>query len=99
MAAEELEEVKGRGSSVVFIADEKRLLGGASIADTIRKEAKSAITALRGYQPSTINLISGDTKPVAIEMGKTLGLDEAIGEMLPVNKLEYITRLKTSGKK
>lgn len=94
-----LEELKSKGDSVIFVANDKALLGGVSITDTIRKEAKSAITALRNYQPSTISLISGDTKPVATEMGKTLGLDEAIGEMLPTNKLEYITRLKASGKK
>lgn len=98
-AKNEPEELKSKEGSVIFVADDKTLLGGVSITDTIRKEAKSAITALRNYQPSTISLISGDTKPVAMEMGKTLMLDEAIGEMLPTNKLEYITRLKASGKK
>lgn len=96
---DDLEKLKGKDGSAIFIADDYTLLGGVSISDTIRNEAKSAIAVLRDYEPSVISLISGDAKRVVEEMGKTLALDEAMGEMLPADKLEYIKRLKILGRK
>jgi heavy metal translocating P-type ATPase len=96
---------KGPGSeksdknAMIYVGDSKNLLGGVSIEDTIRKEAKSAISKLRDYQPGTISLLSGDSKTVVAAMGRSLALDEAIGEMLPAEKLDYIQKLKAAGKK
>lgn len=86
------------GNSMIYISDGKKLLGVVSIEDTIREEAKSAIDAIRDYQPGTISLLSGDAQPVVSAMAKSLALDEAIGEMLPAEKLEYIRKLKADGK-
>lgn len=87
------------GNSMIYISDGKKLLGVLSIEDTIREEAKSAIDAIRDYQPGTISLLSGDAQAVVSAMAKSLALDEAIGEMLPAEKLEYIRKLKADGKK
>lgn len=94
-----LREEKNKGHSVIFISNDKALIGGIVIADTLRKEAKAAVLSFRGHQPEKISLLSGDAKPVVAEMGRALGLDEAIGEMLPEDKLTYIKRLKAAGKK
>src|SRR5699024_895168 len=80
-------------NSIVYVSDGKKMLGGVSIEDTIRKEAKSAVSALRDYLKGTISLLSGDAQSVVTPMGKFLTLDEAIGDMLPAEKLEHIRKL------
>jgi heavy metal translocating P-type ATPase len=90
---------KSDKNAMIYIGDSENLLGGVSIEDTIRKEARSAINELRDYLAGTISLLSGDSKTVVAAMGKSLMLDEAIGEMLPAEKLEYIQKLKAAGKK
>lgn len=85
--------------SMIYVSDGKKILGGVFIEDTIRKEAKSAISTLRNYLQGTISLLSGDAQSIVTAMGEFLILDEAIGEMLPAEKLEYIRQLKSTGKK
>lgn len=94
-----LQAEKGNGHSIIFVADNRSVVGGVTIADILRKEAKLAISAFRDYNRGNITLLSGDGKDTVASIAKTLGLDKAIGEMLPSDKLTYISGLKTSGKK
>lgn len=94
-----MEDEKSRGYSIVLIADKTKLVGGVTIADTVRPEASSAISTFRDYSISSISLLSGDAGPAVEAMGRALNLDEAIGDMLPEDKLEYIKRMKTQGRK
>lgn len=90
---------KDNKNSVIYVANTKKLLGGVFISDTIRKEAQTAISALRDHHLESIHLLSGDSQSVASAMGKALRLDEAVGEMLPDEKLTYIQKMETEGKK
>lgn len=90
---------KDNKNSVIYVANTKNLLGGVLISDTIRKEAQAAVSALRDRHLESIHLLSGDSQAVANAMGKVLRLDEAVGEMLPDEKLIYIQKMETEGKK
>lgn len=74
------------GNTAVFIADDKKLLGVISIADTIRDEAKSAIDNLKSLGIKHLVMLTGDNKHTANIVGEQLGMDRIFAELLPENK-------------
>jgi len=43
-------------------------------------------------------LLTGDTKAAAERVGKELGVEEVVSELLPEGKLEYVMRLSAAGR-
>ena len=84
--------------SEVLVSREKKVLGVLTLADQLRAESKDAVSALnqRGYQ--TI-LLTGDKPETAKAIGEELGVREAIGGLLPEQKLEKIRELLRQGRK
>ncbi|HSZ02987.1 MAG TPA: cation-translocating P-type ATPase [Terriglobales bacterium] len=88
--------VNGHGSggvSEVYVAKGGRVLGTIRIADVLRPEAKSAVAAMREMGLKTI-LLSGDAQEVTTLVGRDLGVDEAVGELLPDQKARWVTELR-----
>jgi heavy metal translocating P-type ATPase len=84
-------------TSEVLVARGGRLLGALQIADSLRPEAVEAAAALRRMGLRTV-LLTGDAEPIARAVGKHLGLDEVVAELLPDEKLTRIQRLLDAGK-
>jgi P-type Cu+ transporter len=78
--------------SEIFVAREGRFLGTLAVADMLRPEATKAIQNLKAMGLRTV-LFTGDSKTVAEDIGKKLGVDEIAAELLPEDKLEFISRL------
>jgi heavy metal translocating P-type ATPase len=92
--------VNGRGVggiSEVYVAKGGRVLGTIRIADVLRPEAKSAVAAMRGMGLTTI-LLSGDAQEVTTLVGRDLGVDEAVGELLPDQKAQWVTDLRAKNR-
>jgi len=86
------------GVSEVYVARRGELLGSIRIADVLRPEAKSAVAAMRAMGLKTI-LLSGDAQPATKSVGRDLGVDEAVGELLPDQKAQWVTKLRGSNHK
>lgn len=78
--------------SQIFIARRGRFLGTLAVADTLRPEAADAVRNLKAMGMKTV-LLTGDAKNVAEEIGQKLGVDEIAAELLPEDKLDYVSRL------
>lgn len=76
----------------VYITKNNALVGWIDVADELRPEAKNVITTLKQNGIKTI-LLSGDKKEKCEQVKTILGLDEAIGEQTPEQKLNYIGKL------
>ena len=76
----------------------RTLFGNATVADTLRAEAKSAIQSLKAMGLKTI-LLTADAQAVAQEVGKKLGVDEIASDLLPEDKLQYVKQLVAKGHK
>lgn len=74
------------GNTAVFIADDTKLMGVISIADTIRDEAKNTIDNLRSLGIKHLVMLTGDNKHTANIVGEQLGLDRIYAELLPEDK-------------
>ncbi len=84
--------------SEIFVAGGGRFLGTLQIADTLRPEAKSAIQSLKSMRLRTV-LLTGDAKAVAEDVGRQLGVDEIVSDLLPEGKLQYVKQLTDKGHK
>ncbi len=80
------------GETLVYVGRNTTVLGALSIADQLRSEAIQAVDDLKrqGYR---ILLLSGDSSEVAAAIGAQLGVHEAIGNLLPEQKLEKVREL------
>jgi P-type E1-E2 ATPase len=86
------------GTSEVYVAKAGRVLGTIRIADVLRPEAKSAVAAMRAMGLKTI-LLSGDAQEVTTLVGRDLGVDEAVGELLPEQKARWVSDLRGKNRK
>ena len=89
----------GSGSSTeVYVVRAGQVLGSIRIADVLRPEAKNAVAAMRQMGLKTV-LLSGDMQAVTTSVGQELGVDEAVGELLPERKAKWVSDLRGKGRK
>jgi heavy metal translocating P-type ATPase len=86
------------GASEVYVARAGELLGTIRIADVLRPEAKSAVAAMREMGLKTV-LLSGDSQGVTSSVGRDLGVDEAVGGLLPEQKAKWVSDLRSKNRK
>src|SRR5207245_9084231 len=79
-------------ASEVFVARDGRLLGAVAIADTVRPEGQRAVAALGRRGIRTI-LLTGDTRPVAEAVARSLGIREVEADLLPECKVARVKAL------
>ena len=85
------------GASEVYVARAGQVLGSIRIADVLRPEAKNAVAAMRQMGLKTV-LLSGDTQGATSSVGHDLGVDEAVGGLLPDQKAKWVTELRGKGR-
>jgi heavy metal translocating P-type ATPase len=86
----------GSGSTHVYVARRGQVLGSIRIADVLRPEAKNAVLAMR-QMGLRIVLLSGDTQAATASVGHDLGVDEAVGELLPEQKAQWVREIRGKG--
>jgi heavy metal translocating P-type ATPase len=85
------------GASEIYVARSGQVLGSIRISDVLRPEAKNAIAAMRQMGLKTV-LLSGDTQAATSSVGRGLGVDEAVGGLLPEQKAKWVTELRSKGR-
>ncbi len=85
------------GVSEVYVARAGQILGSIRIADVLRPEAKSAVAEIRHMGMKTV-LLSGDTQDATSSIAHDLGIDEAVGGLLPEQKAKWVTELRYKGR-
>lgn len=74
------------GNTAVFVADDKKVLGIISIADTIRDKAQDTMNDLRRAGIKKLVMLTGDNQHTAHLVGEQLGMDRIFAELLPEDK-------------
>jgi Cd2+/Zn2+-exporting ATPase len=84
--------------TTVLIAINKKYVGYIIIADTIKDDAVIAINSLHNIDKiKQVVMLSGDKQIVVDRIAKQLGIDIAIGELLPEGKIKEFDKLKRQG--
>lgn len=81
------------GQTLMIVRRGDRFLGLVGVMDASRAESAHVLRALRETNVGQFIMISGDNQRVADAVGRDVGVDTAIGDLLPEDKVEQITRL------
>ena len=99
-----LAEIESSARSVVIVGHKPHgdckgeVLGILVVGDIIRKEAGEAIKRIHAAGIRKVILLSGDNSRTAEAIAKQAGIDEALGDLLPDQKIEKVRELeKTYG--
>lgn len=88
-----LTELENMGKTVVLVAINNKLAGLVAVADTIKADSKSAISAIRKLGISVV-MVTGDNERVAKHIAAQVGLDEVKAGVLPEGKVDAIKELQ-----
>ena len=85
------------GASNVRVACDGRYLGSLVLHDIQRKEAHEALAAMRSLGIGRLILLTGDRVAAAHEVGRALGVDAVVAEVLPAQKLDVVRAEQAAG--
>ena len=85
------------GWSLIFVARDGRCIGWVGLQDQTRAEAKESLAELKEAGVRRIAMVSGDRQAVATRVAAEIGCEEARGECLPQNKVEFVRGVKAKG--
>ncbi len=85
------------GWSLIFVARDGRCIGWVGLQDKTRAEARESLLELKENGVRRIAMISGDRQAVAARVALEIGCEEAVGECLPQNKVDFVRTVKNKG--
>ncbi|MGC3961581.1 MAG: cation-translocating P-type ATPase [Verrucomicrobiota bacterium] len=85
------------GWSLIFVARDGKCIGWVGLQDQTRAEAREALVELKESGVRRIAMVSGDRQPVATRVAAEIGCEEAKGDCLPQNKVEFVRAVKAKG--
>ncbi|MAZ25479.1 MAG: cadmium-translocating P-type ATPase [Cytophagaceae bacterium] len=80
--------------SIVMVSINGKFAGYVTIADELKEDAHEAIKQIRKAGISRIIMLSGDKDSITKEIGRQMGVDSAMGGLLPEDKLKEVERLQ-----
>jgi len=90
-------EEKGQSLAVIGHAPhdgcDGEILGIIAIADTLRPEVVEALREIHAAGIEEVIMLSGDNQRTASTIAKQAGIDEALGDLLPEQKVDHVRRL------
>ena len=91
------ERLRAEAATVIFVALNGVLAGFVAIADPIKLTTPAALRRLRDAGIRIV-MLTGDSRTTAHTVGKTLGIDEVVAEVLPEEKAYIVQRLRNEGR-
>ena len=85
------------GWSLIFVARDGKCIGWVGLEDQTRAEAKESLAELKEAGVRRIAMVSGDRQAVVTRVAAEIGCEEARGECLPQNKVEFVRGMKAKG--
>ena len=94
---EKAEALRADGKTALFAAVDGKVTAVIAVADPVKETTPEAVRALKA-EGVRIVMLSGDSRRTAEAVGRTLGIDEVLGEVLPEQKLEKVKQLQAQGR-
>ncbi|NHE59187.1 heavy metal translocating P-type ATPase [Cyclobacterium plantarum] len=89
-----LSQVNGAEETLIFCAVNDVLCGYFVLADQVKEDAAAAFDALKKMGIHELIILSGDKREVVEAVGEALSARQAIGGLLPEDKLVILEKLK-----
>ena len=94
----QLDKLKHEGKASIIVALNGEVIGLIGLSDVIREDSKDMIEKLHDLGTETI-LLTGDNSETANYFAGQVGIGKVFGNLLPEEKLSWIEKLKSEGKK
>ncbi len=93
-----MEELEKNGKTAMLAGINGQYAGLVAVADTIKDTSSEAVRRLQEMGIKVI-MMTGDNERTAQAIGKEVGVDEVIAEVLPEGKADEVKKLQQQGKK
>ena len=93
-----VDALQDAGNTVVVAAEDGLPVGLIAIADTIKADAREAVTRMRAQGVEPI-MLTGDNERTARAVAQAVGISEFRAEVLPEEKAMEIRRLQAGGRR
>jgi len=88
-----INNLQSEGNTVVLVGDASQILGIIAIADTLRPNAKAAVSALKASGIEHVIMLTGDNRLAGNAIGALAGVDEVRADLKPDEKSQAIVAL------
>lgn len=89
-------EAASVSGTVVYVSYDGKFMGYVVISDVIKEGAKDAIAGIKKVGVNKTVMLTGDRKDVAEDVGRQIGIDEVISQLLPADKVERVEKMLSS---
>ena len=93
----ELEKLEEEGKTTVIVCLDKKPIGLVAVADTLKEFSKEAVERLKKMRKEII-MITGDNQRTARAIGKQVGIEKVLAQVLPPDKAGEVEKLQKEGK-
>lgn len=93
---EEIERFEEKGKTTMIVAENGKAIGVIAVADAIKDDSISAISALNQQGYRTV-MITGDNERTARAIAAQVGIKETIANVLPEDKAKKVEELQKEG--
>ena len=90
------QQLAEQAKTPLYFALEGKLLGVIAVADKVKQTSASTIARLRAMGVKSV-MLTGDQATTANVIGKELGVDQVISDVLPSQKESYIRQFQDAG--
>ncbi|MEE9509454.1 MAG: cation-translocating P-type ATPase, partial [Candidatus Bathyarchaeia archaeon] len=94
-----MKNVDDASNTVILVARENIVIGSILLSDALRDDVADILTKTKHSGAKKIIMLTGDKRSVANSIGKELGFDEIVADLLPSQKVEHIKSLQREGRK
>ena len=92
----EVDSWKERGATVLHVVAGSEVIGALALEDEVRPESADAVRQLHDLGVKVV-MITGDARQVAEAVGREVGVDEVVAEVLPEDKDRAVAQLQRGG--
>jgi len=93
----EADQLLAAGKTVMFLGIDSHIAGIIALADTLKPDAKAAMTTLHNMGIEVM-MLTGDNQRTAAAIAQEAGIDRVLAEVLPEHKAQEIKKLQQEGK-
>ena len=90
-------EFEEEGKTVILVKEDDKIIGAIAISDTLKEYVKEVIEELK-KMGIDVWMITGDNKKTAYAIGKKIGIEKILAEVLPQDKEKMVRKLKEENK-
>lgn len=93
---ERAEVLADGGNTVIYLADDKKVLALIAIADTVKDGSAEAITLLKN-RGMRVAMLTGDGQKNAKAVAESVGINDFVSDVLPEDKLTAVENVQKVG--